>query len=260
MKIAKLTSSLGKLLLFIIAAAFLHSCVNTRSATYFDNIQNEDILIKLDSLEPIIKKNDLLSITISSPNPAATQVFNVSTTNTSSISSQATGYLVNQEGFVELPMLGPIKAAGLTKKQFKEDITKSIIDNQLLKSPMVAVRYLNYNVTVLGEVARPSVISVADEKISLLKALGYAGDMTMYAQRNNVMVIREDDEKRTVARLDLNSKELLSSPYYYLKPNDVVYVQPNKAKVSGASNVRGWMPMIISAVSLAAVILYRTTR
>jgi polysaccharide export outer membrane protein len=257
----KLTANTSMMLLAACIIGIFSSCVNVEKATYFNFVKSSDIQVALDSLEPVIQKNDLLSITISSPNPQATQIFNTSNNVSSNLTSnQLTGYLVSQDGFVELPMIGLIRAAGLTKKQLKETITRTIIQSQFLKDPIVTVRYLNYTVTVLGEVAHPTVINVSDERLSLLKALGYAGDMTMFAQRNTVMIIREEDGKRMVRRLNLNSEELLTSPYYYLKSNDIVYVEPNKARVSSTSNVRGWMPIIISTISLAIVVLYRIVR
>jgi polysaccharide export outer membrane protein len=153
-----------------------------------------------------------------------------------------------------------VKASGLTKKQLKEYITKTLTQRQLLTDPVVTIRYLNYKVTVLGEVAHPTVINVPDEKISLLEALGLAGDMTIYAKRDNVMVIREDEGKRVVKRLNLNSKDLFTSPYYYLKSNDIIYVEPNKAKISAASNTRTWLPVVLSGLSLTAIIVDRLTR
>jgi polysaccharide export outer membrane protein len=218
----------------------------------------------VDDLEPVIQKNDLLSITVSSPNPAATQIFNTpiitSTQTLGYTTTQATGFLVNQDGSIEFPILGNVKASGLTKKQLKEYITKTLTQRQLLTDPVVTIRYLNYKVTVLGEVAHPTVINVPDEKISLLEALGLAGDMTIYAKRDNVMVIREDEGKRVVKRLNLNSKDLFTSPYYYLKSNDIIYVEPNKAKISAASNTRTWLPVVLSGLSLTAIIVDRLTR
>lgn len=242
----------------------LSSCVNVREAIYLDSIGDAEISRTVEDLEPVIQKNDLLSITVSSPNPAATQIFNVTiATSTQTLgyaTTQALGYLVNQEGFIEFPILGNIKAAGFTKKQLKENITKSLVQRQLLTDPVVVVRYLNYKVTVLGEVGHPTVINVPDEKITLLEALGLAGDMTVYARRDNVMVIREEEGKRIVKRLNLNSKDLFTSPYYYLRSSDIVYVEPNKAKISAASNTRIWLPIVFSGLSLTAIIIDRLTR
>lgn len=244
------------ILTLVLFIGLLSSCVNTRNAVYLDNIGDTRIPITLDDLEPVIQKNDLLSITVSSPNPTATQIFNIPNVT----GNEATGYLVSQDGFIDFPMLGKVKAAGITKKQLKEDISSSITKSQLLTDPVVSIRYLNYKVTVLGEVAKPTVINVTSEKVSLLEALGFAGDMTVYAKRNNVMVIREEGGQRIVKRINLNSKELFTSPYYYLKSNDIVYVEPNKARVASASTSRIWLPTVMSAMALAATIIYRVSR
>jgi polysaccharide biosynthesis/export protein len=235
------------------------SCASTEKAIYLGNIGDTEFTKLVDDLEPVIQKNDLLSISVTSPNPTASQYFNSSTTITTQslnyTTTQATGFLVNQDGYIEYPMLGKIKAAGLRKKQLKEKIAATLVENRLLLDPLVTVRYLNFKVTVLGEVAHPAVLNVPDEKISLLQALGLAGDMTMYAKRDNVMILREEDGKRTVKRLNLLSTDILTSPYYYLKSNDVVYVEPNQAKASSTSNAKTWLPAILSALSFTVVIL-----
>lgn len=240
------------------------SCGNTRKVAYLNDISDTEISNAIDNLEPLIQKNDLLSISISSPNATASQPFNTAVTvSTQSIgytATQAAGYLVDQDGYIDLPMLGRVKAGGITKKELKENISKTLVDNKYLLYPVVNVRYLNFKVTVLGEVARPMVINVPDEKINVLEALGFAGDMTIYAKRHNVALIREEKGNRIVKRLDLNSGNLLASPYYYLRPNDIIYVEPNKAKVSAASNARNWLPAILSGLSVTAVIVDRLTR
>jgi polysaccharide export outer membrane protein len=109
-------------------------------------------------------------------------------------STQASGYLVDRDGYIDLPMLGRLKAAGLTKKQLKENITNNLVQNKYLLQPVVTVRYLNFKITVLGEVAKPMVINVPDERINVLEAVGFAGDLTIYAKRNNVVLIREEEE------------------------------------------------------------------
>jgi polysaccharide export outer membrane protein len=234
----------------------LTSCTNTKNYTYFNNIGDAEINRAIEDLEPVIQKNDLLSITVSSPNPAATQILNPS----SVASPQVPGYLVNQQGYIEFPMLGLVKAAGLSKRQLKDSLTKSIFQKQLLLDPIVTVRYINYKVTVLGEVAKPTVLVVTNEKISILEALGLAGDMTLYARRDNVLVIRDEEGKRVTKRLDLTSQNLLSSPYYYLKSNDILYVEPNKQLLAQTSNLRTWLPVVLSTLSFISVIIWRFVR
>jgi polysaccharide biosynthesis/export protein len=248
----------------LIAVILCSSCGNTKKVAYLNDVSDTEINNAIDNLEPVIQKNDLLSIAVSSPNATASEPFNtavtVSTQTVGYTATQAAGYLVDHDGYIDLPMLGRVKAGGLTKKELKENITKALVDNKYLLHPVVNVRYLNFKVTVLGEVARPMVINVPDEKINILEALGFAGDMTVYARRNNVALIREEKGNRIVKRLDLNSGNVLTSPYYYLKPNDIIYVEPNKAKVSAASNTRNWLPAILSALSVTAVIVDRLTR
>jgi polysaccharide biosynthesis/export protein len=242
----------------------LCSCANMKKVVYLNDIKDKEFNNAIDIMEPVIQKNDLLSITVSSPNAIASQPFNTPITVSTQIigysSTQASGYLVDPDGYIDMPMLGRVKAGGLTKKELKENIIKILVQGKYLIDPVVTVRYLNFKVTVLGEVARPMVINVPDEKINILEALGFAGDMTVYARRNNVTLIREEQGKRIVKRLDLNSGNLLTSSYYYLRSNDIIYVEPNKAKVSAASNTRTWLPAILSGLSLAAVIIDRITR
>jgi polysaccharide export outer membrane protein len=124
-----------------------------------------------------------------------------------------------------------------------------------LVDPIVNISFLNYRVTVLGEVGRPTVISVANEKISLLEALGLAGDLTIYARRDNVLLIREENNKKIIRRINLNTDEIFKSPYYYLKTNDVVYVEPNKSKVANTGRAQVLLPVLFSALSLVTIIV-----
>ena len=148
-------------------------------------------------------------------------------------------------------------AAGLTKQRLKEEITQMLVNSKLLIDPIVTVRYLNYRVTVLGEVARPTVVAVPNEKISILEAIGLAGDLTIYAKRDNVLLIREEKGSKVIKRINLNTSEIFTSPYYYLKSNDVIYVEPNNAKVASASRSQQLLPIVLSALSFVAIILTR---
>ncbi|NEM97746.1 polysaccharide export protein [Pontibacter sp. BT327] len=219
-----------------------------------------------NSLDPVIQKNDLLSISISSLNPEASLVFNMpnlTATQAPTVAgnvTQASGYLVDQDGNIQFPFLGNVKAAGLTKKEFKNYITTELVRRKLLLDPIVNVRYLNYKVSVLGEVAHPSVLTIPNEKVTLLEALGLAGDMTIYAKRDNVMLIREEDGKKVIRRIDLTSDVLFTSPYYYLRSNDIIYVEPNKSKIESTGRVNQWLPIIFSGLSFGAIVLDRLTR
>jgi polysaccharide biosynthesis/export protein len=227
------------------------SCSSAKKVVYFDNIQDSTISSKLENLEPVIQRNDILSISVSSLNQEATQVFNTPN------SQGAAGYLVNQDGTIDFPMLGTIPVVGLTKKKIKELITKGLVDKKLLLSPIVDVRYLNYKITVLGEVGHPTVITTASEKMTLLEAIGLAGDLTINAKRNNVMIIRETEGVKSIKRIDLTKRDLFTSPYYYLKSNDIVYVEPNSVKISGASKTNQMLPLVISSLSFALLVVDR---
>ena len=254
-----------KFVIYLLLLSFLSSCVNTRTATYFNDLRDSEIPFEATNLEPQIQKNDLLNITVSSLNAEATQIFNLhnASSQLSVISgsiSHSNGYLVDQQGLIQFPILGNIKAAGLTKKELKDFIVAGIVKRNLLYDPIVNIRYLNYKITVLGEVANPSVINVPNEKVSLLDAIGLAGDLTMYARRDNILVIREEDGKRISKHINLNDVGLFTSPYYYLKSNDVIYVSPNKARVASTSRSNQWLPLVFSGLSFAIIAVDRLVR
>ena len=250
-------------IIVLILLATLSSCVNMRKATYFNDVGDENFNREIEDLEPVLNANDILSISVSSPNPEAAELFNVSNmTGAQSLSSegrttQSFGYLIDQEGFIRFPILGKIKAAGLAKNELREKITQELIDQKLLLEPIVDVRYLNFKVSILGEVNDPSVLSIPNEKVTLLEALGLAGDMTIYAKRDNVLLIREKDGITETHRLDLTTDNIFTSPYYYLKSNDIVYVEPSESKVAGTSRALQWLPLVISALSFGIIAIDR---
>ncbi|MBL7738952.1 MAG: polysaccharide biosynthesis/export family protein [Chitinophagaceae bacterium] len=226
------------------------SCTNPKKIVYFPGVQDGAIPSNSPFPESLIQKNDILSISVSSLNPEATAIFN--SPNTSGTGTSV-GYLVNSEGSIQFPVIGNIKAEGLTKNQLKDNIAKSLVDAKLLVDPIVSIRFINFRVTVLGEVTHPTVVTVPNEKISLLEAIGLAGDLTIYGKRQNVMIIREEKEQKIIKRLNLNSDELFSSPFYYLQSNDIVYVEPNKAKIASSGRGIQWIGVALSALSLAVI-------
>lgn len=250
-----------QILIFFISIMLLSiSCRSTKQFVYFRGQGDSAIISQNFVPESLIQSNDILSVLVSSQNAEASAIFN-STNNTNisfqsagGVMNQISGYLVGREGYLVLPMVGKIKAEGLTKNQLEDQIAKAIINKKILLDPIVNIRILTFKVTVLGEVEKPGVLSVPSEKISLLEALGLAGDLTINAQRDNILLIREEAGKKITKRLNLNSNELFVSPYYYLKSNDVVYVEPNKEKVRSASSNAGiWVPIIFSALSFGII-------
>jgi len=233
------------------------SCVNTRNSRYF--VDQNDAVLEATTTNPetVIVPSHLLGITVTSLNPTATAIFNTTPENSF---QQGPGYLVNKEGNIQFPVLGNIKAQGLTGNQLREEIVKMLVDKKLLIDPIVNVRFLNFKVTVLGEVGRPTVIDVPNERISLLEALGLAGDITIYGKRDNVMVIREENSKKIIKRINLNTSELFKSPYYYLKANDIVYVEANQAKIASSTRTATLLPIILTALSFTAIVVDRLVR
>jgi len=249
-------------LLLMVLGVLLSSCGSIEKATYFYDVDESTFAVRrggLDNYEPILSKNDLLSISVGSVNSEAAEIFNKSSmsatqsSTSANRSSSVSGYLIDQDGFITFPVFGKIMAAGKTKKALTEEITNELKTRKLLIEPIVDIRYLNFKISVLGEVKNPSVLTVPSEKISILEALGLAGDITIYGKKDDVVLIREENGARRLKRLNLTSDEIFTSPYYYLKSNDIIYVKPNEAKVSSASQVKQWIPVILSAISLAVV-------
>jgi len=246
---------------FLFISLFFVSCETSRKVAYFENVQDASFKSTLATVEAPIQSNDILTITISSLNAEASAVFNPAGNalskvgTTSGSESLAGGYLVSPDGNIQLPIIGTVTAAGLTKKQLKESITNILLSKKLLIDPIVDIRYVNFEVTIIGEVGKPTVITVPNERISLIKALGLAGDLTIYGRRDNILLIREDNGQRITRHIDLNSSEFLNSPYYYLQPNDVVYVQPNKTKVASSSRSQQVVPIILSSLSIIVVVV-----
>ncbi|MFT3980243.1 MAG: polysaccharide biosynthesis/export family protein [Ferruginibacter sp.] len=243
-----------------------YSCSSSKNYAYLKDVSNNTYNVPTTVTEAPFQVNDILGIQISSLDAEASAAFNsnsLSVNKSSTVTgsqAEAGGYLIDAGGLIYLPVLGAIKAEGYTKTQLKNNITNLILAKKLLLQPTVEIRHLNYEVTVIGEVAKPTVITVPSEKISLVKALGLAGDMTIYGKRNNILLIREEAGKRLTQRIDINSADFISSPFYYLQPNDVVYVEPNKAKIASSSRMQQVLPFVIAGLSASIIVLDRVLR
>jgi len=239
------------------------SCVNSKKYAYFYGINDTTISSPYSKIpEPVIYQNDILTISVSSPNPEADLIFNApnamltqSGSSSGNLGSQTSGYLVSPDGNIQFPMIGNVKVGGLTKSQIKTLITNTLVERKLLVDPVVSIRIINFRVTVMGEVRLPSVVTVPSEKMSLLEAIGMAGDLTPYAKRDNILLIREENGQKIIRRMNLNSKDLFNSPYYYLKSNDIVYIEANSARLASADRSMQILPIVMSGVSVLAVII-----
>ncbi|MDP5060453.1 MAG: polysaccharide biosynthesis/export family protein [Maribacter sp.] len=236
--------------LLVFVALQISSCGSAKKSSYFNEVGNNSFATYFEPLEPVLQKNDLLSINITSLNAEVTEMFNLAN---NAGGAQPTGYLIDQDGYIRFPVLGKIEVSGLTKKQLREYIREELISKRLLMEPIVDIRFLNFKVSVLGEVNQPAVFTIPNEKVTLLEALGMAGDMTIYGQRNNVLLISEEDGIKSTKRIDLTSDQLFTSPNYYLRPNDIIYVQPNDRKVRNTSNAAQWFSIVLGSLSLAVI-------
>lgn len=254
-------------LLFSFLVFFLTSCVVTKKSVYFNDLALDSTsVVKLAQFnEPIIQSDDILSITIQTVDVGATaavnQVSTVPAVGASSASMTGNqvirGFLVDKDGNVAIPMLGNIKVAGLTTYQARQLIAENACD--FFIDPTVQVRFANFKITVIGEVAKPATYTMPNEKVTLLDAIGLAGDLTIYGKRENVMLIRDNaDGEKEFIRFNLNSYDTFKSPYFYLQQNDVIYVEPGKGKVAANNAGRTQTISLISALaSLAIVALSR---
>jgi len=232
------------------------SCVSPKTIVYFQGdssrYSSQEITQKYI---PLIQPNDLLTIVVGSLNTEANEVFNTPNLfTTASINfspnggqkTQPLGYLVDSDGSIEIPLVGKVKIGGLRTTDAADTIRVRL--QSYLKEPSVIVRNLNFKVSVLGEVALPGVMVIPDEKITILEVLSIAGDLTIYGNRNNVMIIREENGKREYARLDLTSREVFNSPYYYIHKNDVIYVEPVKSRMLDTDSRIRTVPLIVTIV------------
>ena len=208
-----------------------------------------------------IMPKDLLSITVSSVDPAAAAPYNMDvrvSEGPSSFSSGGSTYLVDNEGNILFPVLGVLHLEGMTKPEAEKYISERLKPS-FKEPPIVNVRLVNYKVSVLGEVNRPGTFVVANEKINLFEALALAGDMTIYGKRDNVKLLREgSDGAKTIVTLDLNKSEIVNSPYLYMQQNDVLYVEPNKAKARNADVSQStslWISFTSAIISLANLVV-----
>jgi polysaccharide export outer membrane protein len=259
-----------QLLIPILLSLIIVSCASRKGIKYFRDIPDSGAvktLSEADFVVPKIQQSDILTIIIQTVDPTATQAINAdniptAATGLSASSTQTTGspqvpvagYLVNKDGDVELPVIGKVHVEGLTTDEAREFIrTKS---EKLLISPTVIVRYANFTVTVTGEVSKPSVYVIPNEKVTVLDALAMAGDLTIFGKRDNILLLRENlDGTRTAYRINLNKSNVLNQPYYYLHQNDYIYVEPNEAKAASTDVAQAKFYSIVGTVLALLIVI-----
>ena len=251
-----------KLILMCMAVVFT-ACTSPKKVLYLQDVEplkQQDIEQKY---EVIIHSDDLLSILVNCKEPELALPFNLpmvtfqlGTNGGATGQQRVLGYLVDVNGDIDFPILGKLHVEGLTRQQLTELIKKKLSDGDLIKDPIVTVQFLNYKISVMGEVSRPGSFPISGDRITLLEALSMAGDLTIYGKRDRVAVIREKDGKRTILYHDLRSSDLFNSPCYYLQQNDIVYVEPNKAKAGQSGiNQNNSVGVWLSSISVLASVI-----
>lgn len=218
------------------------------------------------SYENLIQTNDILSIYVSSLSPEASSFFNTiapierneQSTNNSFATRTDVGYIVDPQGNIELPLVGKVKVSGLTTSVARDTLAKRL--EKFLQYPSVRIYIENFRVTILGEVNRPGMYSVTNEKISIPEAIGLAGDLNIFANRKNITLIREDNGEKKYTIVDITSREMFNAPYYYLRSGDILYVSPVKGRVAQSDNFFRVFPIVISSITLLAVVFTRVVQ
>jgi polysaccharide export outer membrane protein len=220
---------LSFLIFSIFAVISFSSCKTQKAIGYVEDFTDTSGKLPVKYPEPLIQKSDVLSIIVYSDaidGGATDAMYNLANAGTGPEATK--GFLVDLDGYIQYPRIGKIKAEGLTKAQLSEEIRKKVAGP--LSNPSVMVRLLNFKVTMLGEVARPGPITIPSEKVTILEAIGLAGDISIYGKKDDVVILRPTDSTVEHGTVDLSSKNLFESPYYFLRQNDVVLVNPNKNK------------------------------
>jgi polysaccharide export outer membrane protein len=227
---------------------------------YFQNLRKSNLDSNYITFQPKIQKGDILYIGVNSPNETSNKLFNQPNfyggvpMGGTGANTSAIGYLVNENGEISFPQLGNIKVEGLTRIEISNQLTEKL--TKFIEAPVVSVRILNYKITVLGEVIRPGSMSVPNERITILDAIGLAGDLTPFANRTNIKIIREIDGKKELGQINIKDGNIFNSPYYYLHQNDVVYVEMNERKMANVdqANTRN-ISILLGSVSAIALII-----
>lgn len=242
-----------KIITLFITVSLLFSCASKDDVVYFNGVSSADNTIGLDSYSPTYHIDDELVIVVNALDAEAARPFNKSSVSVSLDILDARGreriqtYRVDSDGNIAFPVLGKIKISGLNRAQATIMLQEKLSD--YIKNPIVDIETVNYRITVLGEVNRPGTFTATNERITLIEAISLAGDLTIYGERENVLVIQDYDGKKTYTRVNLKSDELFESPVYYLSQNDVVYVEPNKTRAKGSA-IGAQTGVILSSLGL----------
>lgn len=252
------------ILLAVLGALLFASCASRESIVYYQDIDQQTRVVGTHNT--LIQPDDLLMIIVSAQNPLAAEAYNLTTNLTvdpndqsGTARTQQQLYLVDSEGYIDFPVLGRLLIGGKTKEQVSDEMHALIAKD--IKDAVINIRLMNYKVTVMGEVNRPGVHKINSERITLPEALSLSGDLTKYGKRDNILITRETTDGITTQRVDLTSTDFMQSDYFYLKQNDIVYVEPNKTRVNSSGvgpNISIYLTVISLLLTTTALILSNT--
>ncbi len=224
-------------------AVLLMSCNTSKEILYFQDINVNQPEVISGARDITVQPKDQISILVSSKDPQLAALFNlaraqvrVGTESSLNTAGEVSGYTLDDKGNIDFPVLGTLHIAGMTKSQIATLVKKRLMEENLVNAPVVTVEFMNLYFSVLGEVKTPGKYAITKDQITLLEAISMAGDLSIYGKRDAIFVIREENGERVTHWVDIRSKDLFNSPVYYLKQNDVVYVQPNKVR-AGQSTI-----------------------
>jgi polysaccharide export outer membrane protein len=253
------------ILLFVLGLN-LSSCLTRKNEEllYFKSLKSNSVSnVTPYPKENIIKSSDLLQVSIFCLDEETFKIFNASASNGNGASGTAgagnVGYLVDDSGNIKLPLLGSVKSAGLNKIQLADTIAKQLTTRQFAINPIVSVRITNFKISILGEVAKPGLILVPNEHITITEALALAGDLTIYSNRENILLIREKNGKRITKRFSLNSDDIFTTDIFYLQNQDVLYIESTKNKAAPLSRVSQNLSLIITSITFL-LLIYTTSK
>ncbi len=240
------------------AMLIISSCASRKEIVYLQNIDDTASYENSKSYEAKLQPDDLLSIIVSADSPEVTAPFNLPDFEGNDAENRGfKTYLIDSEGYIDFPILRKQKLGGLTRTEAHAKLITAI--SEYINNPTINLRIVNYKISVLGEVLKPGSYNISGERVTILEALSMSGDLTIYGKRENILVIREIEGKKTFARLDLTKSDILNSPYYYLGQNDVVFVEPNKTKIN-SSKIGPDIGVIISSISVLIALGVLLTR
>jgi len=265
--------NMKKVFFVLLSILVLSSCSTRKEIVYFQGAENLEGMESLMEFEPVFEVNDLLQIQVSSINPEVVIPFQMNmmggsnqmggagagnsggSTGGGGRNQGAIGYLIDVDGNIQFPVLGKIPAAGMSRSEFEAFLTEEL--KTYVKDAVVAVRLLNFRIVVLGETGQ-SVVPVANERISVPELIASAGGITYDGKRDNILIIREIDGVKTVGRVDMTSADVFKNPFYYLKQNDIVYVEPTYRQVKSAGFITSYQGLVSVATTVFSLIILLT--